>query len=546
MKRFLNFLFCSLFIFNSCNVLDKDIDTNLDKDDVFSDERFAQGFLNSSYKELINGFNRLDGAMFACASDEAICSNSGSAVHGFNNGAINPFYNPEDVIWKNMYSGIRKTNVFLKELETTIKDAGLIDINEQSKNTYKRMKGEALFLRALYHFELAKRFSDIQYVDEVLTEEDMNKIEQLSFSEVIYRIVDDCNNAMHFLDDFNTDASNYGRATRLSAMALKSRALLYLASKLNNPNNDKQLWKDAADAAKEIMDIQKSNPSKLGLLSAYHAIFTTPYNIEILFATSADNTNEIELYNNPISYGGKGYTNPTQDLVDAYETTKGYPISDPRSGYDPKNPYKSRDPRLEYTIAYNGLKFAGTPIETFVGGKDGLNKTPTATKTGYYMRKFIDQNLDLSKNQMRRRPWILFRYAEILLNYAEAMNEFLDTPDQSVYDAINMVRKRAKIPQLNIKMNLSKEEMRERIRNERRVELAFEEHRFWDVRRWDEGEKYFNNPIHGMKITINGEETNYETFIVEDRVFDKKMNYYPIPQVELQRNFKLKQNSLWK
>lgn len=546
MKRFLNFLFCSFFIFNSCNVLDKDIDTNLDKDDVFSDERFAQGFLNSSYKELINGFNRLDGAMFACASDEAICSNSGSAVHGFNNGAINPFYNPEDVIWKNMYSGIRKTNVFLKELETTIKDAGLIDINEQSKNTYKRMKGEALFLRALYHFELAKRFSDIQYVDEVLTEEDMNKIEQLSFSEVIYRIVDDCNNAMHFLDDFNTDASNYGRATRLSAMALKSRALLYLASKLNNPNNDKQLWKDAADAAKEIMDIQKSNPSKLGLLSAYHAIFTTPYNIEILFATSADNTNEIELYNNPISYGGKGYTNPTQDLVDAYETTKGYPISDPRSGYDPKNPYKSRDPRLEYTIAYNGLKFAGTPIETFVGGKDGLNKTPTATKTGYYMRKFIDQNLDLSKNQMRRRPWILFRYAEILLNYAEAMNEFLDTPDQSVYDAINMVRKRAKIPQLNIKMNLSKEEMRERIRNERRVELAFEEHRFWDVRRWDEGEKYFNNPIHGMKITINGEETNYETFIVEDRVFDKKMNYYPIPQVELQRNFKLKQNSLWK
>lgn len=546
MKRFLNFLFCSLFIFNSCNVLDKDIDTNLDKDDVFSDERFAQGFLNSSYKELINGFNRLDGAMFACASDEAICSNSGSVVHGFNNGAINPFYNPEDVIWKNMYSGIRKTNVFLKELETTIKDAGLIDINEQSKNTYKRMKGEALFLRALYHFELAKRFSDIQYVDEVLTEEDMNKIEQLSFSEVIYRIVDDCNNAMLFLDDFNTDASNYGRATRLSAMALKSRALLYLASKLNNPNNDKQLWKDAADAAKEIMDIQKSNPSKLGLLSAYHAIFTTPYNIEILFATSADNTNEIELYNNPISYGGKGYTNPTQDLVDAYETTKGYPISDPRSGYDPKNPYKSRDPRLEYTIAYNGLKFAGTPIETFVGGKDGLNKTPTATKTGYYMRKFIDQNLDLSKNQMRRRPWILFRYAEILLNYAEAMNEFLDTPDQSVYDAINMVRKRAKIPQLNIKMNLSKEEMRERIRNERRVELAFEEHRFWDVRRWDEGEKYFYNPIHGMKITINGEETNYETFIVEDRVFDKKMNYYPIPQVELQRNFKLKQNSLWK
>lgn len=538
------FLLLTLFL-SSCSILDKDIDTNLDKDDIFTDERFAQGFLNSTYWELMNGFNRLDNAMFACASDEAICSYSGSAVHGYNNGAITPFYNPEEEVWKTMYAGIRKANVFLRELDTTIKDAGLIDKNEQSKATYTRMRGEALFLRAFYHFELAKRFSNIQLIDKVLTEEEAMFVKQSTFAEAIEFIVKDCVNAATYLDNFNKDAAEYGRATCLSALALKSRALLYLASKLNNPAGDKQLWKDAADAAKEIMDIQVKNPSRVGLLSAYYSVFTTPYNNEILFATSSESSNEIELYNNPISYGGKGYTNPTQELVDAYETTKGYPIDDPRSGYNPENPYKSRDPRMEYTISYNGLKFSGTPIETFVGGKDGLNKTPTATRTGYYMRKFIDQNLDLSKDQKRRRPWILFRYAEILLNYAEAMNEYLEAPDQSVYDAVNQIRKRAKIPQLNIRMELSKEEMRERIRNERRVELAFEEHRFWDVRRWNEGNTYFNRPIHGMRITVNGEEIEYEQFVVEERMFETKMNYYPIPQSELQKNGGLVQNPGW-
>ena len=538
------FLLLTLFL-SSCSILDKDIDTNLDKDDIFTDERFAQGFLNSTYRELMNGFNRLDNAMFACASDEAICSYSGSAVHGYNNGAITPFYNPEEEVWKTMYAGIRKANVFLRELDTTIKDAGLIDKNEQSKATYTRMRGEALFLRAFYHFELAKRFSNIQLIDKVLTEEEAMFVKQSTFAEAIEFIVKDCANAATYLDNFNKDVAEYGRATCLSALALKSRALLYLASKLNNPAGDKQLWKDAADAAKEIMDIQVKNPSRVGLLSAYYSVFTTPYNNEILFATSSESSNEIELYNNPISYGGKGYTNPTQELVDAYETTKGYPIDDPRSGYNPENPYKSRDPRMEYTISYNGLKFSGTPIETFVGGKDGLNKTPTATTTGYYMRKFIDQNLDLSKDQKRRRPWILFRYAEILLNYAEAMNEYLEAPDQSVYDAVNQIRKRAKIPQLNIRMELSKEEMRERIRNERRVELAFEEHRFWDVRRWNEGNTYFNRPIHGMRITVNGEEIEYEQFVVEERMFEAKMNYYPIPQSELQKNGGLVQNPGW-
>ncbi len=533
-----------LLIFASCDILDKDIDTSLSKEDVFSDERFAQGFLNSSYRSLINGFNRLDNAMFACAGDEAICSYSGSAVHGFNNGAISPYYNPEEVIFANMYAGIRSVNLFLQELDGLIKAAGLIEKDEKSTATYHRMTGEALFLRAMYHFELAKRFGNVQYVNRVITAEEVLVIPQLPFVEMIDSIVSDCEKSMGYLEYFNADAADYGRATKLSAMALKSRALLYKASPLNNPDGNKQWWKDAADAAWEIMEVQKSYASKLNLMSAYHTIFTTPYNMEIIFAAGAENTNAIELYNNPISYGGKGYTNPTQELVDAYEMVIGKPITDPTSGYDPQNPYKGRDARLDYSIGYNGLRFAGEPIETFVGGKDGLNKSQTATKTGYYMRKFIDQNLNLAKGESRRRPWIFFRYAEVLLNYAEAMNEYLGTPDQEVYSAINAVRKRARIK--NLPNGLSQEEMRARIKNERRVELAFEEHRFWDVRRWGEGMTYFNAPIHGMKITKSDDGMlHYEVFEVESRVYDSKMDYYPLPFSELQKNPNLQQNSGW-
>jgi len=124
------------------------------------------------------------------------------------------------------------------------------------------------------------------------------------------------------------------------------------------------------------------------------------------------------------------------------------------------------------------------------------------------------------------------------------MNEYLDTPDDNVYDAINQVRKRARIPQLNKRMNLTQKEMRARIHNERRVELAFEEHRFWDVRRWDET-SIFNAPVHGVRITIDGDKTNYEYFEVENRVFDSKLKYYPIPQKEIQKNPALKQNAGW-
>ena len=534
----------------ACDLLDKEIDTNLSKEDIFSDERYAAGFLNSAYREITKGYNRLDNAMMACACDEAICSFSGSSVHNYNYGAITPNYNPEENIWSEMYKGIRNVNVFLDELNTTIKDFGLIDRSEASKANYKRMKGEALFLRAYYHFELAKRWGNIQLVDAVLTEESYLKVKQSNFTEAIRFIVNDCDSAMNYLQDPLKESisdSNKGRATKASAIALKSRALLYLASPWNNPENNKELWKEAADVALEFINATGTgskvglDPAKLTASMPNLSYISTAYSKEVLFASSYDLGNDIERYNLPISFSGHGYTNPTQDLIDCFEPLSG-------KEYDPEHPYMNLDRRFNLYFYYNGqqpLSNKKDSVFTYTGGKDGPGRSATATKTGYYMRKFTDFTLDISKGQQARRAWIHFRFAEILLNYCEAMNEYLDTPDKTIYQQLNKLRTRAGI-NLYKEGSMNKEEMREAIKKERRVELAFEEHRFWDVRRWLDGGKYFNAPVHGMEIVKNEDGTyTYNKVEIENRVYSSKMNWYPIPYKELLKNPNLKQNPKW-
>ncbi len=180
-------------------------------------------------------------------------------------------------------------------------------------------------------------------------------------------------------------------------------------------------------------------------------------------------------------------------------------------------------------------------METFEGGLDNVPTNVNNTKSGYYMRKFLSSNATYNVNTITnvRRPWVLFRYAEILLMYAEALNE-VSGPTQPVYDAVNAVRVRAGMPVLPT--GLSQIAMRERIRNERRVEFCFEEQRFFDVRRWKQGETYFNGPVRGMKITKSGTTLSYSPFVIENRVFTAKNYLYPIPQAEIDKADKLTQN----
>lgn len=543
------YLFFSVAIFAliavSCSdYLDKDVnvDTTLDYNEIFSDVHYAPGFLNNIYNDIPDGYSRFGGAMLAAACDEAVCSNPAASVQLFNKGAINATTNPDDV-WDAMYRGIRKCNIFLKELNP---DSGIIvktnsiPVLKEGVKLRDYYKGQAYFLRGFFHFELLKRYNRIFCVNEVIDPFDENQVfsvPQSEFDQAVEFIVNDLDTAAKYLPATYPDDSYKGRPLTLTPLALKSRLLLYAASPLNNPLNDPAKWKRAADAAKVIVD------SKKYTLTSLSKVFTELYNSEIIFSVRAQNRNDIERYNYPVSYQGSGYMNPTESLVDAYGMTASTYIAR-RDGFVASDPYsitatKKREERLRYTVFFNGARLKDTTVMTFIGGKDGLFSTASATKTGYYMSKFTDASLDLSKGQTSLRGWVYMRYAEIILNYAEALNEYDNVANfAAITKELDVLRNRATLrPFSTADKNLLKDkaEMRKYIKQERRLELAFEEHRFWDLRRWKDAETVLNQPVKGMRITRN-ETTGalaYEVFDADTRVFEPKMYWYPIPRKEI-------------
>ena len=553
-KIFRNVCFCFLIIISSAGCK-KDFlefpftEGPVTEENVWGSDRNARGYLNFAYRGLGIAQERysIGGAMLASASDEAVNSDLSAAINIFNNGTWGPQRTIDDQ-YANMYSWLRMANTFLEKAPTSV-------IFPQQE--IPSLRGEAFFLRAMYHFELFKRYGRIVLATRTFSQTENLNLPRNSVDDVVKQISADCDSANRLLTavwtgegtvaPFNDgyDAANRGRATKAAALALKSRLLLYYASSLYNNANDISRWQAAADAAKAVIDLNKHTLVTRTLLASLWDYNTSlVYNKEVIFASTAVAANTIEVNNAPIGFGGLGRTNPTQDLVDAFEMTNGKPISDPTSGYNPANPYLNRDPRLALFIITNASTFKiGTvparSVETFDGGLDNILSNPNATKTGYYMRKFLSEAAGITPAVQRRRPWVFFRYAETLLNYAEALNEAVG-PNTEVLNAVNFVRVRGGLPALL--SGLSKEQMRDRIRNERRVELSFEEHRFFDVRRWKLGEAIFNAPVRGMKITKAGTLFTYAPFVVESRVFTSKNYLFPIPQAELNKAPELQQN----
>jgi len=531
------------FTMQSCSdYLEKDanVDTKLSYEQIFSDVHYAPGFLNNIYTDLPDGYSRFDGAMLAAGCDEAVCSNVGSPINLFNKNAINSNTNPDDV-WDAMYRGIRKTNIFLKEL----KPDGIITTSNSIPKTKDGVvvrdyyKGQALFLRAFFHFELLKRYRNIFYVSKVIdpfNEEELFSGLQSTYDQAVDSIARDCDSAAVYMPSAYPDDSYKGRPISWTSLALKSRVLLYAASPLNNPTNDKAKWKRAVDASKVIVDSKKYG------LNTLSSIFTTLYNTEIIFAARAVNRNDIEKYNYPVSFPGLGYMNPTEDLVKVFgmasKTYKNRNID-----FNAADPYslvnaKKREDRLKYTVFFNSSRLKDTTVACFVGGKDGLFSSSSATKTGYYMSKFVDPSLDLAKGNTSVRAWVYMRYAEILLNYAEALNEYDNVTNfTAMTNALDLLRNRANLRVFDTAdKTLLKDqtEMRKYIKQERRLELAFEEHRFWDLRRWNDAVSVLNQPVKGMRITKDDMGNFvYTVFDADARVYDAKMNWYPIPRNEI-------------
>lgn len=442
-------------------------------------------------------------------------------------------------IWGRSYRSIRECNYGLNHIDSVA----------MSTEHRKRLRAELRFIRAYRYHDLVRNYGGVVMMGDREYSLQDNLSDPALFNRATlqqsmdYVISELTAAAADLPEDNNTTDWLPGRATRGAALALKARLLLYAASPLYNTGT----WQAAADAAKAVMAL-----SKYSIAPDYTQLFLNSNNNEIIFARQfAIGARHVclEISNGPNGYGGWAGNTPLQNMVDAYEMNNGKPITDPASGYDPQNPYVNRDARFYATILYNGASYRGSVIQTFTpGGKDSKDGPSNwnASKTGYYLRKFLDDKnpIDNPWDVAGLQPWIYLRYAEVLLNYAEAQNEAAG-PDASVYNAVNQVRQRASVHQPALMPGLTKDQMRDAIRRERQVELAFEEHRFYDVRRWKIAGVTENTPAYGITITrnSNGSYTYTRKTALDNRLF-KEANYWlPVPRADiLASNATLKQN----
>lgn len=559
--KFFRYVFVSMavgsaFTLCSCNdFLDREEDSFIDKTATFDSYNRTKQYLTYAYSLLPEGLNRFSGdALLGAATDDACFAIESSNIQQFNNGSWNALSNPDNV-WNRYFAGIAKCCTLLENSNHINLDISRLDPAkrveyENNLKDIRMWRAEAHFLRAYFNFELLKRYGPIPIIKSTLDiNKDYSDTPRPTMKEVVEFIANDCDMAADSLEltPWRNMNDAFGRATKGAALALKSRLLLYAASPLYvdfgdideaNKPSDATLWKAAADAAKAVIDL-----NQYALAPAYDDLFKNDFqNKEYIFVRRYPSNSDFEKSNFPVSYGGKGGTNPSQNLIDDYEMLDGtaFDWSDPVKA---AHPFENRDERLLATVLMNGVLFKGKRIATYPGGADAM-PNPNATKTGYYLRKFLNENVNIQTGGGSDGHVVpLFRLAEIYLNYAEALNEYDPTnPDIAVY--LNKIRERVSLP--DVPSGLTQEQMRTLIHHERRVELAFEEHRFWDVRRWKVASSTLGAPVKGVKITQDDAGNfTYSPVQVEQRVFQPKMYWYPIPQSEVLKLHHWEQNKGW-
>ncbi len=500
-------------------------------------------YANAPYTFVRNEFSIIDNNLFSPVTDESVETLPNTQVKLFDNGSWNAINNPDNY-YDNYYDGIRAANYFIEQSPTykvqlalnrdTFSATGKVSYTQDTTNMAWYI-GEGHILRAWFYFELSKRYGGVPLVTQVLTTSDNTNIPKTSYDSIISFIVNEVDTYKDSLQpNWKTSAytNNDGRLTVGAALALKARALLYDASPLHNAGNSVARWQTAASALNDVL-VFAQGAGAYSLDPSYQNYFlqnTTLTSPETIWAMryAASNTPETENY--PIATpGGNSGVTPTQDLVAAYEYT-GTP--------NPNDPYANRDPRLYYSIVTNDTVWNSRTIDEAPGGSDDMSLT-NASKTGYYLRKFLNDNLNLVQGGTDVHNWPEFRYGEVLLEYAEAMNEAYGPDAANGYgmtarQALNMVRSRTGVnmPAVTVADQAS---FRTAVKHERRIELAFENYRYWDLLRWNDADSVLGQPVHGVAVTTNSSgQFVYATQVVENRVFTApKMYYYPFPQTEV-------------
>ena len=564
------------YAFSGCSdFLDTRIDT-METDERLTTRRGTMdNFAAAYYSPMQYGIIAIDSNLFAAASDEAMQTAPVSDVSYFNMGAITPDRNPLAKYYADYYEGIRAAYYFLeyakdgeaflalnRDTAAVIGPDGTI-INITPRLEYQRdvrqlnwRRAEALIAVAFYYTELIKMYGGVPILTSALNvNPDMGKVPQVSYDQVVEHIVSliDNNVAKVNIDwrvrlDNDVDwnfRGNMGRFDKVSALAIKSRALLHAASPRNNPGNDVAKWRRAAQAAYDVIRVREEiftkgfgfgatltpQPTAMPENRNYNAYFLgvgSTENLESIFLIRKQQSRYFEQRNYPVgTRGGKSGVTPSQNLVDAYEY-----IGEP----DPLNPYVNRDPRLQASIVVNGSEWNNRKIDQSPGGTDDMSMDG-ASKTGYYLKKWLPVNMNLVETTNADHVWPVYRYAEILLNYAEAMNEAYGPDNAAEFgltarQALMEVRNSAStdLPPVT---TTNKDEFRSAIKHERQVEFAFEDHRYWDLIRWGDAPTVLSQPIRGVVVGKNAAGYTYEYRNVATRTFHPHQIYLPFSRNEI-------------
>ena len=577
------------------NVLDLTPKDQLSDAAVFTDANLAQAFVNDMYRGMGHGLYEI---MLASISDEThfihnyatepivksiITSSDRGALDDGRFGHFN---------WANNYSRIRQTNIFLSKIDATSFDASL----------KQRLKGEVYFLRAYFYHNLMRMYGGVPLITKVYGLNDDYTVARNGFKETVDFIVATADSAAALLP-LSYSGANVGRATKGAALALKARVLLYAASDLYNvnpsgnaftgyttPQDRTALWRAAKNAAQAVMDLgsyslfRPAPASSQEAAQNYADLFLQQTSAEAImsrfFLTTRDDGYNPGLHDGPNGYHTWGGNTPIQNLIDDYRMADGSKF-DWNNPVEAAAPYANRDPRFSGSFLYDRAAWRQRPddvkkldsigvIQTFrqlriidttmVSGKPQVDTTMVpgldtrdspvenwnGAYSGYYIRKFIDPSLN-AQFIRQQVPWIFFRYAEILLNYAEASIELNELGD--AVTVLNQIRQRAGMPLFSA--GLGQAALRDEYRNERRVEMVFEEQRFFDVRRWMIAPAVLSQPAGGINIFLDGKSRTdpstwknyrYVRDTVQARAWDNKMYFMPIRLDELNRNGLLKQN----
>ncbi|MBU2903905.1 RagB/SusD family nutrient uptake outer membrane protein [Arenibacter algicola] len=560
----------------SKDLLDKQPIDKFSETTVWQDLNLVETYVNNQYKVLpkLGWYDWIRAYHMSSFTDEATHKYGYHGINDYWGGVMSPSITTGIDVWSYHYKFIQGCNIFLANIENVPTE---LTADQEKKD---RLTGEILALRAWSYMDLAARYGGVVLVTEPFGLDDDFSRSRSSFDEVLAQVVNDLDTATDLLPLNYTDDNNWGRFTKGAALAIKARMLLYAASPLFNPSGDLEKWQTAANAAKAVIDLNNYD-----LEPEFKQVFLTNKNNEIILSRGNDAINNDGLFSyfgvvEGLGGGidGNGYasgwssTMINQDLVDAFEWNDGtaFDWNNPVDAADPYgigvngqidsegNPLKSRDPRFYASVTFDGtywinnaevefwvteesnnfmgsIEDPGFRIDQTVYGNNSVGNPVLGNDTpeiSYIYRKSMDPLYNIAEEQYpRSTPWIIIRYAEILLNYAEASFEAGDEGTALTY--LNMVRDRVSMPAISA----SGDELREKIRHERRIELCFETHRFFDARRWKIAHIEFSKPIKGMRVVKdkNSDTKVYNVYEHAQRTWPEQYYLQPIPQYELNR-----------